>query len=79
MPWANTFGIKVNSEYRKYHSSERMKKERAARNRARRLLKRKHGARAMKGKEVDHKDGNPNNNSPSNLRVISRHHNRVKQ
>jgi len=28
------------------------------------------------GKDVDHKDGNANNNSPSNLRVMSRYTNR---
>ena len=31
------------------------------------------------GKHIDHKDGNPNNNSPSNLRVMSAKKNRVKQ
>ena len=31
-----------------------------------------------KGKEVDHKDGNPLNNKRSNLQVISRHANRFK-
>jgi hypothetical protein len=31
------------------------------------------------GKEVDHDDGNPMNNSASNLKVLSRHKNRVKQ
>ena len=31
------------------------------------------------GKEIDHKDFNPENNSPSNLRVVSKKTNREKQ
>ena len=31
------------------------------------------------GKHIDHKDGNPNNNSPKNLKVISAKKNRKKQ
>jgi len=69
----------VNSEYKKYHKSKRAKLDRAARNRVRQLIKKKRGAKALNGKEIDHIDGNPRNNSPSNVRVISRHHNRVKQ
>ena len=65
------------SEYELYHSSERMKKERAMRNRNRRRMQKKHGF--LGDMEVDHMDGNPQNNSSSNLRLISRHKNRVKQ
>lgn len=36
----------------------------------------KHGKAALKGKDVDHKDGNPRNNAPSNLRIMSRKKNR---
>ena len=42
---------------------------------------RKRAPRKMKcgkGKEVDHKDNNPNNNNRSNLRCISRKKNRQK-
>lgn len=45
--------------------------ERAARNRARLKLVKAHGAAAMKGKQVEHKDGNPLNNSLSNLKPVS--------
>jgi hypothetical protein len=31
------------------------------------------------GKEVDHKDGNPKNNRPSNLQIMSRTANRRKR
>jgi hypothetical protein len=34
---------------------------------------------ALKGKDVDHKDGNPNNNSRSNLRLTSKGYNRSKK
>ena len=54
----------------------RHRQEMAARKRARASVKAKRGI--PKGKEVDHKDGNPRNNKPSNLQVISRHANRAK-
>ena len=66
-------------DYEKYHASPRMKKERAARNGARREAEKKGQVHKGDGKHVDHKDGNPNNNKPSNKRVISAHANRVKQ
>ena len=49
-------------EYAKYHGKPEQIKRRAARNKARKI------AGAKKGEEVDHKDGNPRNNSKSNLR-----------
>ena len=69
----------MNSEYEKYHSSSRMKKERAKRNAARRALERDGAVRKGDGNHVDHKDGNPNNNKRSNLRVMSAKANRKKQ
>ena len=65
----------MNSEYVKYHSSPRMIKER----KNRRSLMKQGRVRKGDGKHIDHKDGNPNNNSPSNLRVMSAKKNRVKQ
>jgi hypothetical protein len=62
-------------EYENYHSSEEQKKDRAGRNGARRMLKKKHG-NSLLGKDVDHKDRNPRNNSMSNLRVQSKSANR---
>lgn len=66
-------------DYDKYHASERAKKDRAARNKARRQLEAKGRVHRGDGKEVDHVDGNPRNNAPGNRRVVSRHTNRVKQ
>ena len=59
-----------------YHSSPLQKKRRAARNKARRKAARMYGKKAIKGKDIDHKDGNPKNNSKSNLRVMSKKKNR---
>ena len=67
------------SEYKKYHSSTKMKQERALRNKNRRSALRKGLVKKGDQKEVDHKDGNPRNNKRSNLRVISRNKNRKKQ
>ena len=62
-------------EYENYHSSEEQKKDRAGRNGARRMLKKKYG-NSLLGKDVDHKDRNPRNNNISNLRVQSKSANR---
>jgi len=63
------------SEYRNYHSKPIQKKNRAGRNLARRLMKKKLGS-SINGKDIDHKDKNPRNNSLSNLRVQSKSINR---
>tara|TARA_Y100000996_G_C22221661_1_gene519804 strand:- start:70 stop:276 length:207 start_codon:yes stop_codon:yes gene_type:complete len=67
------------SEYKKYHSSKRMKQERALRNKNRRNAIKNGSVRKGDGKHIDHKDGNPRNNSKKNLRVISAKNNRKKQ
>ena len=63
------------SEYKNYHSKPEQKKNRASRNLARRIMKKKLGV-SINGKDIDHKDGNPRNNSSSNLRVQSKSKNR---
>jgi hypothetical protein len=63
-------------EYANYHSSEKQKKRRAERNKARRLVIASRGKDAVKGKDVDHKDRNTSNNSLDNLRIQSRSRNR---
>lgn len=61
-------------EYDEYHGTRKQKDARNNRNKARRKVGLKNGD----SREVDHKDGNPNNNSKSNLRAVSRTTNRKK-
>jgi len=63
-------------EYQSYHSSPAQKRRRAARNKARRQMIREGRARKGDGRDVHHRDGNPKNNSKSNLQVRSRSANR---
>ncbi len=63
-------------EYRDYHSKPEQKKRRAGRNAARSLVIQKKGKSAVAGKDIDHKDRNPRNNSMSNLRIQSKRENR---
>ena len=58
-------------EYKNYHSRPEQRKNRSSRNLARRLMKKKLGIKKIRGKDIDHKDKNPRNNSRSNLRVRS--------
>ena len=43
---------------------------------ARRLMEKKLGIKRLRGKDIDHKDGNPRNNSRKNLRIRSKSSNR---
>ena len=63
------------SEYTNYHSTTKQKKDRAGRNGARRIMKKKYG-NSILGRDVDHKDRNPRNNSKGNLRLQSKSSNR---
>ncbi|OIN15576.1 hypothetical protein [Shewanella algae] len=56
-------------EYRRYDGLPHVKKKRAQRNKARRLMMRLGLVKKGDGKDVDHKDRNVFNNSRSNLRV----------
>ena len=69
-------------DYGKEYKASRRPDRRAdniSRKRARRKMLKKFGRKALKGKEVDHKDMNPKNNSTSNLSIKSRRANRKKQ
>jgi hypothetical protein len=66
-------------EYENYDGTEKVKKRRAARNKARRFLEREGRAHKGDGKDVDHRDGNPHNNDKSNLRVMDASTNRSRK
>ena len=66
-------------EYNSYHAKPTQKKNRAARNKARTLLSTTGRVRKGDGKDVDHKDRNPRNNSRSYLRVMSKSRNRSRK
>ena len=65
-------------EYDQYHGKPEQIANRASRNAARAKAEKQGRVRKGDGKEVDHKDGNPRNNSPKNLQVMSRTANRRK-
>ena len=63
-------------EYKNYHSKPTQRKRRSSRNLARRLMAKRLGLKKIRGKDIDHKDKNPMNNSRKNLRVRSKSYNR---
>ena len=63
-------------EYDNYHSKPEQRANRSKRVLARRKLEKEGRVRKGDGKDVDHKDGNPQNNSDKNLRVLSKSKNR---
>lgn len=66
-------------EYQDYHSKPEQIKRRSSRNKARRLVASARGKDKLKGKDVDHFDKNPLNNSLKNLRITSIKKNRSKK
>ena len=64
-------------EYDNYQGKPEQVANRSSRNKARRQVTKKLGYRP-KG-DVDHKNGNPQDNSPSNLRVTSAGRNRSRK
>ena len=63
-------------EYEKYHSTPEQRANRSKRVLARRKLEKEGRVCKGDGKDVDHKDGNPQNNEDDNLRVMSASKNR---
>ena len=66
-------------EYEATHGTAKGKKDRAARNAARAKAMKAGKVKKGDGREIDHKNFNPRDNSPSNLRVVSKKTNRTKQ
>lgn len=66
-------------EYRTYQGTPEQIANRSERNKARRKMEKAGKVRKGDGMDVDHKDGNPRNNSLSNLRVTTKSHNRSKK
>ncbi len=65
-------------QQRKYNGTSKQLANRSSRNKARRKMVKCVGKKALRGKDVDHKDGNPRNNSRKNLSVSSVKKNRAK-
>lgn len=66
-------------EYDDYHGEPDQIKRRAARNKARRFLTKEGRVHKGDGKDVDHKNGNPLDNSSANIRVSDRSANRSRK
>ena len=65
------------SEYANYHGKPEQRANRSKRVLARRLMVKLGRAEKGDGKDIDHKDGNPQNNSVSNLRSRNKSENRA--
>lgn len=66
-------------EYRDYQGKPEQIARRSSRNKARRAMEAAGRVKKGDGKEVDHKNYNAKDNSPKNLRVVSKEVNRRKQ
>jgi hypothetical protein len=69
VPSSKNYVRDYKQEYKSQHSSPEAKKKRASRNAARAEMMKAGKVRKGDGKDVDHKNGNANDNSKGNLRV----------
>lgn len=76
MPSSPNYKRDYSKEYSNYQGTPAQKKKRASRGRARYSLMKKGRVRLGDNLDVDHKNTNANNNSPSNLRVQPKSKNR---
>ena len=76
MPSSKNYIRDYKREYKVSHSSPEEKKKRASRNAARAKMEKAGKVRKGDGKDVDHKNSNPKDNSKGNLRVQSKSANR---
>ena len=65
-------------EYDEYHGKAEQRANRSKRVLARRKMMKAGKVKKGDGKDVDHKDGNPQNNSMDNLKAVDKSHNRGK-
>jgi|6_EtaG_2_1085325.scaffolds.fasta_scaffold05687_5 hypothetical protein len=63
-------------EYKDFHSKPEQVKNRMGRNRANYAMKKAGKIKKGGNKDVHHKDGNPRNNTPSNLKIVASGKNR---
>tara|TARA_Y100001938_G_C8071180_1_gene423158 strand:- start:725 stop:946 length:222 start_codon:yes stop_codon:yes gene_type:complete len=63
-------------EYDNYQGRPLQIKRRSSRNKARRKMVKQVGKNRLNGKDIDHRDRNPMNNSRKNLRITSKKRNR---
>jgi len=63
-------------EYKNYQGTDQQKKNRASRNAARNALKKVGAVKKGDGKDVNHRNGNPRDNSTKNLSVTTKRANR---
>lgn len=66
-------------EYDSYHGKPEQVQNRSSRNKARRKVEASVGSAKVRGKDIDHKNGNPKDNRRSNLRVMDKSKNRSKK
>jgi hypothetical protein len=66
----------LKSEYANYHAKPEQRERNNARKRARYDLEKKGVVSKGDGKDVDHVNGNPKDNRPKNLRVVTKTANR---
>lgn len=66
-------------EYSNYHGKPQQILNRSSRNKARRKMISAGRARKGDGKDVDHRDNNPRNNSKGNLSIMSKARNRSRR
>lgn len=80
-PYNKSTGRNYKSDYKKFQSSTKAKKDRAARNTARRKMEKAGKVRKGDNKDVDHKKplSKGGTNAKKNLRVTSRSKNRAKR
>tara|TARA_R100001463_G_scaffold127765_1_gene186005 strand:+ start:315 stop:593 length:279 start_codon:yes stop_codon:yes gene_type:complete len=69
-------GRNYKKEYASYQGKPKIIAKRVSRDTARRAMQKRGLVKKGSGMDVDHKDGNPMNNSKTNLRAVSKFKNR---